>query len=248
MKKLRRILTSLLFLTILSLGGWYLFKTNVLPSYHYDDFGVGIPEGSSYLGIDVSHYQGEINWKEVGEMVKGKDSISFAFIKATEGLSLKDKYFEKNANGAHENGIAFGFYHFLIPSKSAKKQAKFFCEAIRTYPYNLRPVVDIETETNSKAALRDSVIVFMRTVKVELGVYPVIYTFQDYFENYFLPEQNFHDEFFWLARYYGDCEYYDRSNVVAWQFSDKGKVDGIKGDVDLNVAKTNFFQLIGLVR
>ncbi|MBK6952109.1 MAG: glycoside hydrolase family 25 protein [Crocinitomicaceae bacterium] len=243
---LRSKLISLFILAVILLFVWLMIQNKSKKSYLYPDFGIDVPENYQSLGIDVSHYQGEINWAEVSAMTILDDSIGFAFIKLTEGTSLVDDQAMRNAEGATEEEILFGFYHFFRPSLDAKSQALFFCDQSKEFDYTLRPVIDIEiTENYSSSRIVDSVYQFLEIVETELGNRPAIYTnesfFKDVFQNSYLK-----NEVYWIANYNGECEAMDLKNVFIWQFSDKGTVDGISSKVDLNVAKPSFKEVMVL--
>ncbi len=99
------------------------------------------PSRSEYpvRGVDVSHHQGEIDWKRLAE----KD-IRFAFIKATEGSKYTDDRFENNWKESRDAGLRVGAYHFFSLDSSGKKQAKNFCNAVEGFDGMLPPVVDVE--------------------------------------------------------------------------------------------------------
>lgn len=207
----------------------------------YSDFGTPVPEDYPVLGMDISHYQGEINWDQVKNMRIDDDSIQFVFIKATEGLTLEDDRKRPNAYGARGADIDYGFYHFFIPSQSATKQAEFFCEEIGGYNFDLKPVIDVEPDDNiNSSQLKDSIQVFLNFVEARLQVRPIVYTYSNLYEQH-LSSMN---ELFWIAKYSNNCPAMADENVIFWQFSETGNVDGIGVDVDLNVAKENFFEKI----
>lgn len=181
-------------------------------------------------GLDVSHYQGEINWKKVADA--GHD---FVFIKATEGLELQDDYFAKNWLAAGKHGLRRGAYHFFRPSVSAAKQAGNFFDMVSLLPGDLPPVLDVEHRGNlSPSELIRSVKTWATMVEKRYGVKPIIYTGQNFY-NRFLAGQL--DEYpMWLARY--DAE--EPVTVCGrtynfWQYTDTGQLPGIKGNVDRNV-------------
>jgi GH25 family lysozyme M1 (1,4-beta-N-acetylmuramidase) len=92
-------------------------------------------------GIDVSSYQGDVNWARVAS-----DGITFAHGKATEGVSYRDPTFARNRQGARAYGIHFGAYHFARPDHNQPKQEAFFFHATigRPNPGDVRPVLDLE--------------------------------------------------------------------------------------------------------
>lgn len=234
-------LISLLILGVIILFVVLVMQDKSKRSFIYPDFGVSFPENYQSIGIDVSHHQGEINWKQVSEMKEDNDSVGFVFIKLTEGISLKDDQAEANASGAKAESILFGFYHFFHPALSAKEQAFFFVESLPDSDYVLRPVIDVEIAQNYSAQrIADSVFVFMEIVEKKTGNRPAIYTnesfFKDIFQNSYLKNEKF-----WIANYNRECESMELKNVFIWQFSEKGTVDGISSNVDLNVAKPEFW-------
>ncbi|WP_374949847.1 glycoside hydrolase family 25 protein, partial [Mucilaginibacter sp.] len=102
------------------------------PSYRtYKSFNIRIPTGYKKHGIDVSYAQGKINWHKVAAMNEDSIRISFAFIKATEGLLTVDPYFKRNWREAPKAGIVCGAYHFLRPAKSGAWQARFFMQNVK---------------------------------------------------------------------------------------------------------------------
>src|ERR1700743_4000530 len=110
----------------------------------YPEFGIDIPVSYSIHGIDVSKYQDAINWGSVKDMKVGDVQMSFAFIKATEGLGNEDAYFLRNWKRAKDAGLARGAYHYFLATKSGKAQAENFINSVELTPGDLPPVLDIE--------------------------------------------------------------------------------------------------------
>ncbi|MDB5231830.1 MAG: glycoside hydrolase family 25 protein, partial [Chitinophagaceae bacterium] len=100
--------------------------TRVPEAPTYESFGIKLPSGYKLYGIDVSKYQGNIDWQAVRGMRVDSIQLSFAFMKATEGFSLKDDMFERNWRKSREAGLSRGAYHFFMPDRSGKVQANFF--------------------------------------------------------------------------------------------------------------------------
>ncbi|MFT6002758.1 MAG: lysozyme, partial [Flavobacteriales bacterium] len=114
----------------------------------YSEFGIKIPTQYKVHGIDVSHHQGRINWEMVNKM-KDKDlSLDFAFIKATEGLSHKDRRFKYNWKNAKSQKIIRGAYHYFKPNVKAVKQANHFIRTVTLQKGDFPPVIDIEEKGN----------------------------------------------------------------------------------------------------
>ncbi|MFK8039163.1 MAG: glycoside hydrolase family 25 protein [Crocinitomicaceae bacterium] len=206
----------------------------------FPDFGAALPAHYQVLGIDVSHHQGQINWEQVSKMKIKNDSIQFVFLKLTEGVDFKDKYALVNRKALDQREVPYGGYHFYSPGKSAILQAKFFVENYTKS--KLKPVLDIEVKGQlSVQSLNDSIIVFLNFVEQQLNVRPIIYTYESFFTDFF-QTSSLAKEWFWIANYTGSSNVFESPNVIAWQFTDKGTIDGIKEKVDLNTAKPNFWK------
>src|SRR5690606_30109782 len=111
----------------------------------YESFDIRIPKPYTIYGIDVSYYQGKIDWPKVKAMEEDGVKVTFAFIKATEGLLSVDPYFQRNWREAPKAGIKVGAYHFFRPKKSGLWQANFFLQTVSLEKGDLPPVVDIES-------------------------------------------------------------------------------------------------------
>lgn len=179
-------------------------------------------------GIDISHWQGDINWKKVA-----KDGIKFAFIKATEGTTLKDKNFETNVSGANAAGIKTGAYHFArFGSKSeALAEARFFLSVVKKASLSYPLVLDLEVNQRdvSKSVLTKAAIAFLREIE-SAGYFAMIYSSKSFFENC-LDESKLKPFALWVARYSSKLG----RDADIWQYSDCGKVAGISGNVDMNI-------------
>ncbi|AIG25135.1 hypothetical protein EGH10_10670 [Brevibacillus laterosporus] len=123
-------------------------------------------------GIDVSKWQGEINWNQVAS-----DGVRYAFIKATEGTSLVDRKLKENAQGANRAGIKVGYYHFAHPDLSAQAQAEHFVQTVKGLPCDMPLVLDIETDKGlTPAQITAFCLAFLTHVKGHTGKTPMIYT------------------------------------------------------------------------
>jgi len=206
-------------------------------SYHtpnYRAFGVSVPAGYPITGIDVSRYQGKVDWGKVKEMRSGKLKVNFVFAKATEGLSSEDSYFDRNQKQCAKHDIPFGAYHYFIPSLDAIKQADFFVSKYKPKKGNLPPVADIEkTFGLSGPQIRKYLKVFLDRVEAKSGVKPIIYTYHSFYRDYL--SEGFDGYTFWLA-HYGPGKPHDQPWTF-WQFSEKSTISGINHLVDLNVFK-----------
>lgn len=239
--KLKGKIISLVSLFLICAMAWFVLKTKDRIPF-YGNYGVEVPSDFQIMGIDVSHHQGDIYWEEVDKMSVDGDSLSFAIIKATEGLTFRDDKTAQNAIGAKETDLDIGYYHYFHPSVSAREQAMFFLEAISDLSGTLKPVLDVEiTGGLSNQQLNDSVLVFLTKVEEEAGVRPIIYSYESFYRDYFqsaLQEK----ELFWIASYNKTCDLILEEQVICWQFTDKGTVSGISTKVDLNLVKKGEFE------
>ncbi len=97
----------------------------------YNGFGINLPAKYNVHGIDVSHYQQNINWDLVKEMKDDGVTLDFAYIKATEGVFTVDAMFRRNWVKAKDAGLARGAYHFFLPNRNASEQAKNFTAILK---------------------------------------------------------------------------------------------------------------------
>jgi len=207
-------------------------------------FGIMMPKGFTVHGIDISKHQGVIDWKRVSHMKKDGIQISFVFIKATEGITRQDTKFETNWNEAGRNGILRGAYHFYYPSRDADKQADNFIEVVKLSKGDLPPVVDIEYSNGKSAtAICDDLKIFIARLEKKYNVKPIIYTNTNFYSTYLIGK--FDDYPLWIAGYFDHDRFYNEFTTpwILWQHSEKGKVDGIRGNVDFNVFKGSLEKL-----
>lgn len=201
---------------------------------NYRAFGVSVPVQYDIVGIDVSKYQGKIDWEKVKEMRSGKHRIHFVFAKATEGLELQDKYYNRNRSHCQKFQIPFGAYHFFLPTKDPVKQADFFVGHFSPKTGDLPPVVDIETSGGlTKKQICESLRQHLQRIEQKTGVVPIIYTYHSFYKDYL--NQGFEKYPFWLA-HYGPGTPHDQPWTI-WQFSEQSTISGINHRVDLNVFK-----------
>lgn len=204
------------------------------------------PEDYAVHGIDISRWQGDVDWHAVR-----KDGISFAWIKATEGGDHTDPRFLENWHGAKAAGLPRGAYHFYYFCRPVEEQISWVKETIPVDPDALPLVLDMEWNAHSKTCrerpgrekiLRD-MTVFLDAMEAHYGKRPVIYSSVDFHRDRLVDA--LHDEQFWLRSVaaYPNRVYQKREDWYFWQYTAEGRVDGIKGDVDRNVffgAKSQF--------
>jgi len=199
----------------------------------YHSFDIRIPRGYGIHGIDVSSYQGKIDWKEVRQMEDDDVRVHFAFIKATEGMFNVDPYFQRNWREAPKAGIVCGAYHYFKPKKSGEWQARFFLQTVKFESGDLPPVIDIE-ELNgvSPAKMRLELQKFLSHIEKSTSIKPIIYTGLSFYNDYL--KGHFDDYPLWIAHYYKARLDIDRSRWKFWQHSDKARISGIHHAVDFN--------------
>jgi len=208
------------------------------PNYRtYKSYAIRIPRNFSIHGIDVSSYQGKIDWKKVKAMQEDSVHVTFAFIKATEGISSVDAYFQRNWREAPKAGIVCGAYHYFIPRKSGLWQARFFLQTVKFEEGDLPPVVDVEdlsgqTPEKMRAELSD----FIRHVEKKTGVKPIIYSGLVFYRDYL--KGHFDGYPLWIAHYYqAELKAGSGTKWQFWQHSDKARITGISHVVDFNAYK-----------
>ena len=202
------------------------------------------PTGYSVHGIDVSHHQGIINWELLrNQAVLDGQPLSFAFIKATEGEDYIDSQFERNFGQALKFGIMRGAYHFYRPSVSAKKQAEHFISHVQLSEGDLPPVLDVEVKPDdvSQEDFRQGILEWLLRVEQHYRVKPILYTNHSFHQQY-MSDSIFNLYPYWIAHYYVDSVRY-QGPWAFWQHSDKGRLPGIKEDVDLNIFRGSYEEL-----
>lgn len=195
-------------------------------------------------GIDVSHWQGQINWSAVAG-----DGIRFAYMKATEGTTYTDPEFDRNYIRSYNAGIIRGAYHFGLPDRSSgAAQGRFFVGNGGNWSADgrtLPPVLDIEYNPYGADCygLSDGQMVnwiadFSSTVKSMSGRYPAIYTTTDWWRRCTGNYGGFADTNpLWIARWASDPGTLPNgwSYYTIWQYTSTGRVAGISGNVDRDV-------------
>ncbi|MBC2436511.1 glycoside hydrolase [Clostridium saccharobutylicum] len=188
-----------------------------------------------YKGIDISHYNGDINFTKVKSA-----GIQCVYIKATEGTTYVDNYLETYYNGAKSAGLKTGFYHFLVGTSAPETQAQNFYNHIKDKQSDLKPVLDIETYGFDTM---DYTIRFINEFKRLSNMDLCIYTYSDFINSldtrlapYSLWEANY------SKRLYNLPSNNIWSSRVGCQYTDQGSIDGINGDVDLNEFTQDIFR------
>lgn len=201
------------------------------------------PEGYEIHGIDISHYQGKIDWEQLkNAMIKGCP-VRFVIIKSTEGSSRLDENFRENFNQARDFGFIRGVYHFWSNKSTAREQAYYFLDQVHLTDGDLPPVLDIEHKPADKSVedFQRDVLTWLHIVEDKYHVKPIIYTYYK-FKGQYLSAPVFEDYPYWIAHYYVDKVQY-KGKWKFWQHTDVGKLPGIKGYVDFNIYNGSYYEL-----
>ena len=185
---------------------------------------------STRYGIDVSRYQGNINWREVS-----KDSrVSFVYLKATESTGLVDKTYRRNLREAKRVGLPVGVYHFFSAKTPAHQQLANFMSTVDPKTQDLIPIVDVEVAPRRKSQIvpfLKRLRAFVDGVEKYFGCKPMIYTSQNFYKEFLAGK--FLDCPIMLAKYSeGVPEVGEDIRFLVWQFTASGNIRGITGNVD----------------
>lgn len=242
---MRRLVLALLPLAALISGcsstDYDLMQTaSVKPQFHDNDpqdFGPNNPHRHKIHGIDVSKWNGDINWASVKS-----SGVSFVFIKATEGKDVLDPKFAEYQQGSARVGLPSAPYHFYYFCSTPEQQADWFISNVPRSAVELPPVLDAEWNHGSKTCKRhpDPVTVraelkrFMDRLEAYYGKRPIIYTSVDFHRDNLAG--HFNDYHFWVRSVAAHPEktYADR-RWAFWQYTSTGIVPGVKGETDINV-------------
>ena len=193
------------------------------------------------IGIDVSEFQGTVDWDEV-EILEEKYPVQFVFIRATAGNDRVDRQFKYNWEEAKKNKIIRGAYHYYRPNENSIEQADLFIKTVKLKKGDLPPVLDIEKlpKNQSIDSLKKGLKRWLNKVEAHYQVRPIIYSGERYYSD-FLKEE-FGEYLFWIANYNFYREKIDEEWLF-WQFTEKASLPGIKHRVDVNIYNGDLEQL-----
>lgn len=199
---------------------------------------VTTPDDHPIKGIDVSKFQGTVDWAAV----RGS-GVSFAFIKATEGGDRVDDRFAENWANARAAGVPRGAYHFYYFCRTGAEQARWFIRNVPVDPQALPPVLDMEWNHLSPSCKRRPDVaevqremgVFLRMVEKHYGKRPIIYSSVDFHRDRLVGA--FPSHHFWLRSVAGhpSLKYDQTTSFSIWQHTATGRNPGVVGNVDQNV-------------
>jgi lysozyme len=200
-------------------------------------------------GIDVSHNNGHIDWKRVAS---NPTKIDFAFIKSSEGVGYTDPSFLTNANEAKQNGIKTGYYHFASLNTNnsiadAKSEADYFISNLKKAPKSDLPLI-LDIETNKVALNKPKVLGWINSFFSEMRSAgydnTALYSYKPFLDANLPLNHGLGTTRLWLAAYVNLSQPKlpkGWNDYWIWQYSCKGRVDGINGNVDMNKTKASIF-------
>lgn len=203
---------------------------------------LNISETPYIFGIDISHYQGRIDWQQV---LKTQHPIEFIFIRATMGVDGKDAYYDYNWRKAKEHDFIRGAYHYYRPNENSTKQFNNFKKQVKIVPGDLPPVLDIEHYSKyGNENLRQGVLNWLNLAELHYGIKPIVYTGSDFYNQ--VLRGHIEEYPFWIADY---TRPHHRLNNINWkfhQFTEKVRIKGIPSWVDGNNFKGELYDLLML--
>lgn len=202
------------------------------------DFNAPAPQRFAVHGIDAARFQTSVDWNRARA-----NGANFVFIKATEGGDLLDVKFKDHWRGAGRAGLWRGAYHFYYFCTTPEVQAQWFIRNVPKISGALPPVLDMEwnpfsptcaTVRPPAAEVQRQMRVWLRIVEAHYGQRPIIYTTPRFYEENNLSDFNGYE--YWLrTTAKTPREAYPGQRWTFWQYSATGLIDGIAGEVDLNV-------------
>lgn len=230
MKYLKIIGVLLLLLGLSAAGGYWLLWNGYI--------WLNMPSLSKYpvQGLDVSAHQGQIDWPQVA-----RGPWSFVYVKATEGGDFKDPSFQANWQASSHSGLQHGAYHFFTFCRQAREQAANFIATVPRESDSLPAAIDLEFGGNCKNKPSPEVILqevgtMRQLLQQHYGKAPILYVTQSFAQAYF-KQQAFGDAQLWVRDILREPQSFVGREWLFWQFSNRGRVPGIKGFVDQNVFK-----------
>jgi len=198
------------------------------------------------LGIDVSHHNGVVNWKQVAAA-----GYKFVYLKLTEGQTYVDKTTYNNYIAAKNAGLRVGFYHYAHVTNHPVDEVNFFLQKLGDMKADLPHCLDLEeSKGKSKAQVSTFALQWMEYLQKKTGITPILYTGYSFMNNFTNTVAKYP---LWVARYSGSNRvkgFNSPGSSTIWrswamfQFTDSGKVAGIKGNVDINEMDLTFFKSI----
>lgn len=199
--------------------------------------GVAAAKNFAIEGIDISKWQGEVDWQAAKAA-----GIHFAFIKSTEGGDHLDERFAQNWQEAKAAGVPRAAYHFVYWCRPAREQAAWFRQNVPADPTALPPVLDVEWNSQSKTCparipteeAREKIRYMLKAMEEHTGKKPIIYTDITFHED--VLGNAFDDYPYWVRSVAAEPqERYKERHWSFWQYTTTGLMPGVRGNVDRSV-------------
>ncbi|MDE7477736.1 MAG: hypothetical protein K2M91_07275 [Lachnospiraceae bacterium] len=198
-----------------------------------------LAEGYEIHGVDVSHYQGTIDWN-----ILSQQDLDFAVIKATEGSTHVDDHFLDNWQAAEQTNLYLGAYHFFRFASEGDKQAASYIDTVGSLNGKLAPVIDVEYYGNKRSnppkrtEVVENLSAMLDALEQHYDIKPIIYTTYTVYNDYIKGE--FEDYPLWVRSVYCPPAILFGDKWSFWQYMDTAMLEGYTGDqkyIDVNVFK-----------
>ena len=234
-KAFKRVIIGLAVLLVALAGLWCYQNRHAI---YYWWHGEVVVDRSKYpiVGIDVSSHNGDIDFYKVKN-----DGYSFVIIKASEGKDHLDSLFATNYNRAKANGLKVGAYHYFLMNSDGINQAKNFVEAVGWRRLDLPLVIDVEEDNETNKNVSDDIIMKNLNAMIDnlqsRGFKVMIYTNGNGYKKY-VKDRLPINVGLWICSFKDPYKIEHIPNQLQ-QYSQRGRVSGIDGDVDLDVFNGN---------
>jgi lysozyme len=230
-------------LSCITLAGGLLFYNGIIAIHDPDR------QQFPVRGIDISAHQRQINWPQLAA-AQPAEKTDFVIIKATEGGDFKDSRFAENWQNAKKAGIVRGAYHFFTFCKPGKNQAQNFIATVPVEGQTLPPTVDLEFSGNCQqhptpTQLQQELTEYLQAIQKTYQQTPILYVTHEFYDAYL--QNKFTDYPIWISNFYTAPRLSDQRPWTFWQYSERGKIAGVKGLIDRNVfngSRSQFQQLL----
>jgi lysozyme len=203
--------------------------------FYFGHIRIHEPDRQQYpiRGIDISAFQKQIDWSKLD-----RSAADFIIIKATEGGDFKDQSFPDNWRNAGQKNLIRGAYHFFTFCKPGKIQAKNFIDSVPVENNTLPPIIDLEFIGNCKtkpsvATLKQELQDYITEVQKNYQQTPILYTTQEFYDAYL--QHAFTPNPIWISNFYSQPRLADGRRWTIWQYTERGRVNGVETLVDRNV-------------
>lgn len=199
--------------------------------YHRGDFDMQSVNSGQYRGIDISNWQGDVDFSQVKA-----SGVEIVYIMTTEGTGFVNPYLDSFYSGAKANGLKVGFYHYFLGSDNPIEQANYFASKIGDKVPDCRLALDLESANGLGAtALTTNAIAFLHQVEKLTGKAVVVYTYTSFARNNIDSRLGVFP--LWIAEYGVDTPESNPAwdSWIGFQYSSTGSVPGVSGDCDMDV-------------